>query len=87
MRLKLYGRRDCHLCAVMISRLEDLQGPLAFAFDRHDVTGDVLLEERYGLRVPVLVGPDGNEICHYHLDETRLRETLARSGKCGDSVS
>ena len=38
-----------------------------------DVDADPLLRERYDERVPVLVC-NGIELCHYHLDEPRVRE-------------
>jgi hypothetical protein len=47
------------------------------AFVDVDVDADPALEERYGERVPVLVRPDGLEICHYFLDDAALRRALA----------
>ena len=38
------------------------------AFEEIDVDADAALEARYGERVPVLVGPDGSEMCHDLLD-------------------
>lgn len=47
------------------------------AFDEADVDADERLEARYGELVPVLVGPDGSEICHYFLDQAALARALA----------
>jgi hypothetical protein len=47
------------------------------AFVEVDVDADPASEERYGERVPVLVRPDGSEICHYFLDDAALRGALA----------
>ena len=47
-------------------------------FDEVDVDADPALEARYGERVPVLVDPDGAEICHYFLDDAALRQALRR---------
>jgi len=41
-----------------------------------DVDADSALEERYGILVPVLLHEEV-EICHYHLDATRLEAYLA----------
>jgi Glutaredoxin-like domain (DUF836) len=41
-----------------------------------DIDADPLLVARYDERVPVLV-LDGVELCHYHLDEARVRSALA----------
>jgi hypothetical protein len=37
-----------------------------------DVDTDPVLVEAYGHKVPVLVGADGEEICHYFLDRQAL---------------
>ncbi len=47
------------------------------AFDEADVDADAQLEARYGELVPVLVGPDGAQICHYFLDAAALARALA----------
>ena len=46
------------------------------AFDEVDVDADPAVEQRYGQLVPVLVGSDGREVCHYVLDEAALRRAL-----------
>ena len=77
MRLTLYGRTYCHLCEDMLRALERLQDELHFSVETVDVDADSALELRYGELVPVLVGPDGREICHYFLDLTALKDRLA----------
>ena len=77
MRLTLYGRAYCHLCEDMLRALEGLQDELRFTVQTVDVDADPVLEQRYGERVPVLVGPDEQEICHYFLDLTALKDRLA----------
>ncbi len=42
-----------------------------------DIDADPALAQRYGLKVPVLCGPQG-EICHYFFDEAAFRAWLAR---------
>lgn len=77
MRLTLYGRTYCHLCEDMRRALETLRDKFQFSVAVVDVDTDPELETRYGERVPVLVGPDGREICHYFLDLTALTDRLA----------
>jgi hypothetical protein len=43
-----------------------------------DIDADAELVACYGHKVPVLVG-DGEEICHYFLDEQQLAEFLSRA--------
>jgi thiol-disulfide isomerase/thioredoxin len=77
VRLKLYGRSYCHLCEDMLRALEGVQDELHFTVEVIDVDSDAALESRYGEYVPVLVDPDGREICHYFLDLTALTDRLA----------
>ena len=46
------------------------------AFEEVDVDANPALDERYGEYVPVLVGADGTEICHYFLDDAALHRLL-----------
>ena len=75
--LTLYGRQHCHLCHEMIAALEKLQARLPFRFDIVDIDGDEDLRLRYNEFVPVLVG-EGQEICHYHLDQGALVRFLEK---------
>jgi len=77
MRLRVYGRNDCHLCDDMIDALRRLQAALGFRFEVLDVDAEPALAAQYGARVPVLVDAEGEEICHYWLDEDALRKRLA----------
>ena len=75
LTLVLYGRVYCHLCNDMERSLEPLQSEFGFRLQCVDVDADPALEDRYGELVPVLtVG--GEELCHYHLDETAVRSRL-----------
>lgn len=70
--LVLYGRAYCHLCEDMAVALR----ALGVAFTEVDVDSDPALEARWGELVPALVGADGREICHYHLDAAALQRVL-----------
>jgi len=61
----------------MLRVLEGMQSELHFTVEVIDVDSDPALEARYGEYVPVLVDPDGLEICHYFLDLTALTDRLA----------
>jgi thioredoxin reductase (NADPH) len=73
VQLVVYIRHGCHLCTGMVHELELLKTELDFGYTLCDVDTDAALVERYGDRVPVLVG--GNtEVCRFFLDRDRLRE-------------
>ncbi len=77
MKLKLYGRVYCGLCTVMHEQL------LAQAADRYkvewiDIEDIDELEALYGELVPVLTDEQGEEICHFHLDQQALDVSLAK---------
>ncbi|MBB5419722.1 glutaredoxin [Paraburkholderia atlantica] len=74
--LTLFGRAWCHLCEDMRAALEPLLAEFGAQLAVIDVDSDPLLEARYNELVPVLVC-DGVELCHYHLDEARVRTALA----------
>ncbi|MBA0917196.1 MAG: glutaredoxin family protein [Nitrosospira sp.] len=75
--LVIYGREECHLCQNMIADLHELQGRLHFQIKLVDIDNDTELTARYGVRIPVLV-VDGEEICHYHLNQIALDAYFAR---------
>lgn len=56
--LTLYGREHCHLCELAQAILHAAQ------LSAHviDIDSDPELGARYGLRIPVLVYPDGREL-------------------------
>ncbi|QDX80416.1 thioredoxin family protein [Denitratisoma sp. DHT3] len=74
--LTLYGRTYCHLCDDMLAALQPLRDQHPFEVRVVDVDADPALEARYDERVPVLEG-GGRELCHYFLDEAKVREYLA----------
>ncbi|MGF6772534.1 glutaredoxin [Paraburkholderia sp. GAS199] len=73
--LTLYGRAWCHLCEDMRTALEPLLVEFKAQVEVIDVDADPLLEARFNEWVPVLFC-DGVELCHYHLDEARVRAAL-----------
>jgi thiol-disulfide isomerase/thioredoxin len=75
--LTLFGRAWCHLCDDMQAALEPLLAEFGARVDVIDIDTDPALEVRYNELVPVLVC-DGVELCHYHLDEGRVRAALSR---------
>ena len=72
----LYTRTGCHLCDEMKAGLLALQPEFGFRLAEVEVGWDGKLAEQYGRRLPVLEMA-GREICHYFLDEGRLRMALA----------
>ena len=74
--LRLFGHSYCSLCDTMHAQLLGLAGELGFQIELVDIHDDPELEDRFGERVPVLCGGDG-EICHHLLDETALRRYLS----------
>jgi thiol-disulfide isomerase/thioredoxin len=77
-RFTLYSRSYCHLCQDMLDALNALQTPeRPFTVEVIDVDTDPALVERFDELVPVLfVDPDGPELCHYFLDEAKVRAVL-----------
>lgn len=75
IELILYTRPGCHLCDEMKAGLMPLQAELGFQLREVEVGWEGELAERYGRLLPVLER-DGEEVCHYFLDEERLRAVI-----------
>ena len=76
-RLILYSRSYCHLCQDMLTALDAMRGELGFDFEVIDVDSDQGALARYDELVPVIEG-DGRELCHYFLDEAKVREYVTQ---------
>ena len=84
--LVLYGRAWCHLCEDMRAALEPLATAAGAGIEVIDVDSDPALQARYDELVPVLVC-DGVELCHYRLDEARVRAALGLNGATPDAAA
>ena len=73
--LVLLSRENCHLCDRMRAALAPLIADRA-TLEVVDIDGDPELVERYGLRIPVLVG-DGRELSGFPLDTAVVERYLA----------
>ncbi len=76
-RLTFLSRAYCHLCDDMLAALEALRSDYTFTVETIDIDAEPALLSQYDERVPVLLA-DGEELCHYFLDEEKVREYLAR---------
>jgi hypothetical protein len=77
--LTLLVRAYCHLCDDMRAALVPLAAAAGARITEIDVDAHPAFEARFGDRVPVLLlgAADGRELCHYHLDATRVKNALA----------
>ncbi|MBS0307670.1 MAG: glutaredoxin family protein [Proteobacteria bacterium] len=76
----LYSRSYCHLCDDMLAALRALGGEYPFTVEVVDVDADPALVALYDELVPVLVGMRQGameQLCHYFIDEVRVRAYLA----------
>lgn len=65
------------MCDDMLAALGKLRGELSLEITWVDLDQHPELEERHGERIPVLEA-EGVEVCHFFLDEAKLREVLGR---------
>lgn len=70
MSLTLYQRDNCHLCDLALEMLAAARIP---DFESVFIDDDALLEERYGLRVPVLRNEASGAELGWPFDIDRLR--------------
>lgn len=76
LELTLISRGYCHLCDDMAAALAPLLAESGALLAVVDVDADPRLLERYDEWVPVLLH-GSTELCHYFLDEPKVREYLA----------
>ncbi len=80
MKFTLYSRDYCHLCHDMLDalmRLHTPQRPFSVEVIDIDQAGDPDLLARYDELVPVLFADLARPaLCHYFLDEAKVREVL-----------
>ena len=60
----------------MLTALEVLRGEFVFSLSVIDVDADPVAEARFDELVPVLTDADGAELCHYVLNEPKVRAYL-----------
>ena len=75
-RVVLYSRRTCGLCDEARAVIESVRVGRPFTFEEILIDGDDSLEERYGLRVPV-VEVDGREAFEYEVVPDGLERLVA----------
>ena len=71
--LTLYQRDDCHLCDLALEVLAIAHAP---EFDSVFIDGDGTLEQRYGIRVPVLRDERRSVELDWPFDAGTLQEWL-----------
>ncbi|GAA0568170.1 glutaredoxin family protein [Halomonas salifodinae] len=78
IRLRLYTTLGCHLCEALEALLARLCSQ-AYDLERVEISEDDALVERYGVRIPVLVAEDGEELDR-GFEAPRLAAWLAARG-------
>jgi glutaredoxin len=80
MKLTLYSKPDCHLCAEALRELERLRTRHPFELEIVDITSTSALQQQYGERIPVLVagGHEYDAPLDRGMLERALREAAAQ---------
>lgn len=84
MRVEIYSKPDCSLCAEAKRVLLALQHQIPFELLERNIEDDIQLFERYRYDIPV-VFIDGQRAFKHRLDPDRARERLLR--RSGASVA
>lgn len=75
-KLRILMRDYCHLCHDMATALAPLAAEFGCQVEEVDVDADEGLVALYDELVPVLLHDD-KPLCHYFLDEAKVREYLS----------
>lgn len=73
--LVLLSREGCHLCEEALERIEPWCRSAGVTLRVVDIDEDAELQERYGLRIPVLMA-GAEELSGWPLDEGRIMSWL-----------
>jgi hypothetical protein len=73
--VRLYGRAGCHLCDDARAVLLRMRAERPFVLEEIDIETDDALLRRHLERIPVIC-VDGEELCHFFVDEKALLRRL-----------
>ncbi len=77
--LVVYSRDGCHLCDALLEELAVFCAARPYTFQTVEISGDALLEKRYGRKVPVVVF-QGEILCEYFLDTDKIQSYFDKPG-------
>jgi hypothetical protein len=77
--LILLSRPGCHLCEEFLDALQDAFPQVAVA--KACVDDDPDWRARYGSLIPVLLAPDGTELCRVRLDTAQVQEWISAGNR------
>jgi len=73
--VKMYTRRNCHLCEVAKEVVESARNEADFEFEVVFIDGDAALEKAYGEEVPVTL-INGKRHDYFRVDRARFIEAV-----------
>ena len=76
MKFKFFYRNGCHLCEDMHQLISAYQLSHEFDIEMINIDRDPLLQNKYGLLIPVLTDAGDNEICHFFFDKISFEQSL-----------
>ena len=76
--LILYGTYGCHLCEQALGLFLAAGAQARFELREVDILDDPELEERYGVRIPVLRHPESGQEIDGPFDNAELEQFLSR---------
>ncbi len=83
MHVTLLGRHNCHLCDDAASLLLSVRERFSLEIEARDIDSDDELVKEYGLRIPVLLGPDGAVLAEGAITPESLVEALHGAAGAG----
>jgi glutaredoxin len=82
IRVQLFGKKDCHLCAVAKDVIQRVRSDIPFVFKEVDVEADQGVYEMFKNRIPVIF-IDGKEAFVYKVTERSLKQALENPSVLG----
>ncbi len=80
LNLKVYSKKNCHLCDIAKEQLLKLQRELMFSITEVDIEKDSEAFEKYKYLIPV-VEIDGRIISTYRINEDELKDLIRKKSR------
>ena len=76
--VKFLTRPGCHLCDEARPIVASVAARAGVEIEEVDIDSDPALTRDFGLRIPVVLGPDGTVLAEGQIEARRLRAELGR---------
>lgn len=75
MKVRIYSKKDCHLCDVAKDKLQEFAGRFPLDIEEIDIEQDPQAHELYKYEIPVVFLED-RKLFKYRIDDAKFEQAL-----------